>query len=120
MRVMQLKLVSAAVGVGALIAMGALGLTFGAEVGAAQPEPPSPGPVTTTAMTTGESAVPEEGSEEEPEESPESPESAGSSGSSGSSGAGGNSGKRNGPTTSTAPMATPPVTAERPDGFDTG
>ncbi|MGV0655439.1 hypothetical protein [Mycolicibacterium thermoresistibile] len=31
---MQLKLVSAAVGVGALIAMGALGLTFGAEVSA--------------------------------------------------------------------------------------
>src|SRR5690606_1028816 len=110
---MQLKIVSAAVGVGALIAMGALGLTFGAEVGAAQPEPPSPGPVTTTAMTTVESAAPEEGSEEEPEESPE------SAGSSGSSGAGGNSGKRNGPTTSTAPMATPPVTAERPDGFDT-
>ena len=40
----------------AVIAMGALGLAF-SDIGAAQPEPPPPGPVTTSEMTTGESVT---------------------------------------------------------------
>lgn len=52
----QFKLASAGVGACAVIAMGALGLAF-SDIGAAQPEPPPPGPVTTSEMTTGESAT---------------------------------------------------------------
>jgi hypothetical protein len=49
----QLKLVSAAIGAGAVVAMGGLAVAM-SNVSGAQPEPPPPGPVTTTPVTTGE------------------------------------------------------------------
>ncbi len=50
----QLKLASATIGASALIAMGALAVTSN-ETSVAEPEPPPPGPVTTSEITTGES-----------------------------------------------------------------
>jgi hypothetical protein len=52
----QLKLVSAGIGAGALIAMGALGVTF-SDVSSAQPEPAPPGPVPTEEATVGETST---------------------------------------------------------------
>jgi hypothetical protein len=51
----QLKFVAAGIGASAVVAMGAIGLVF-SDVSAAEPqEPPPPGPVLTSEITTGES-----------------------------------------------------------------
>jgi hypothetical protein len=52
----QIKLLFAGIGAGALIAMGGLGVAF-SDVSTAQPEPAPPGPVTTSAITTGETST---------------------------------------------------------------
>jgi hypothetical protein len=52
----QIKLLSAGIGAGAVIAMGGLGVVF-SDVSTAQPEPPPPGPVTTSEVTTGETST---------------------------------------------------------------
>jgi cytoskeletal protein RodZ len=52
----QIKLVSAGIGAGAVIAMGGLGVVF-SDVSTAQPEPAPPGPVTTSEITTGETST---------------------------------------------------------------
>jgi hypothetical protein len=49
----QLKLASAAIGAGGIIAMGGIGLAFSDISAADQPEPAPPGPVTTSEITTG-------------------------------------------------------------------
>ena len=52
----QIKLLSAGIGDGAVIAMGGLGVVF-SDVSSAEPEPPAPGPVTTSEITTGETST---------------------------------------------------------------
>jgi hypothetical protein len=52
----QIKLVSAGIGAGAVIAMGGLGVAF-SDVSTAEPEPAPPGPVTTSEITTGETSA---------------------------------------------------------------
>lgn len=53
----QFRGVSATVGAGAVIAMGALGVAFSDVSAADEPEPAPPGPVTTSEMTTAETVV---------------------------------------------------------------
>jgi hypothetical protein len=59
----QIKLLSAGIGAGAVIAMGGLGVAF-SDVSTAEPEPAPPGPVTTgetsTLCVTGEETAPAE------------------------------------------------------------
>ena len=52
----QIKLLSAGIGAGAVIAMGGLGVVF-SDVSSAEPEPAPPGPVTTSEITTGETTT---------------------------------------------------------------
>ena len=52
----QIKLLSAGIGAGAVIAMGGLGVVF-SDVSSAEPEPAPPGPVTTSEITTGETST---------------------------------------------------------------
>lgn len=53
----QLKMVSAGVGAGAVIAMSALGVAFSNVSAAEEPTPAPPGPVTTSEATTGATAT---------------------------------------------------------------
>ena len=54
----QVRLTSATVGAGALLAMGALGVATSISSGAQEPpEPAPPGPVTTSEVTTGETVT---------------------------------------------------------------
>ncbi|GFG51526.1 hypothetical protein MAGR_29670 [Mycolicibacterium agri] len=53
----QLKLASAGVGAGAVVAMGALGVAFSDVSAAEEPTPVPPGPVTTSEITTGETVT---------------------------------------------------------------
>jgi hypothetical protein len=55
MKTNQIKLLSAGIGAGALIAMGWLGVAF-SDVSTAQPEPAPPGRVQPTEITTGETS----------------------------------------------------------------
>jgi hypothetical protein len=52
-RAKQFKVVSAGVGAGAVVAMGALGVAFSNVSAAEEPTPAPPGPVTTSEITTG-------------------------------------------------------------------
>ena len=52
----QFKLMAATAGVGAVLAMSALTVTF-SNVSVAEPEPAPPGPVTTSEVTTGETVT---------------------------------------------------------------
>ena len=55
MKTNQIKLLSAGIGAGAVIAMGGLGVAF-SDVSTAQPEPAPPGRVQPTEVTTGETS----------------------------------------------------------------
>ena len=55
MKTNQIKLLSAGIGVGALIAMGGLGVAF-SEVSTAAPEPAPPGQMQPSEITTGETS----------------------------------------------------------------
>jgi len=55
MKTNQIKLLSAGIGAGAVIAMGGLGVAF-SDVSTAQPEPAPPGRVQPTEITTGETS----------------------------------------------------------------
>ena len=55
MKPKQIKVLSAGIGAGALIAMGGLGVAF-SDVSTAQPEPAPPGRVQPTEVTTGETS----------------------------------------------------------------
>ena len=57
MRSKQFRVVSAGVGAGAVIAMGALGVAFSNVSAAEEPEPAPPGPVTTSQMSTAATVV---------------------------------------------------------------
>ena len=56
MKTNQIKLLSAGIGAGAVIAMGGLGVAF-SDVSTAQPEPAPPGRVQPTEITTGETSA---------------------------------------------------------------
>lgn len=56
MKPKRIKLLSAGIGAGAVIAMGGLGVVF-SDVSAAEPEPAPPGPVTPSEITTGETST---------------------------------------------------------------
>ena len=53
----QVRLTSATVGAGALLAMGAFGVATSITSVAQEPEPAPPGPVTTSEITTGETVT---------------------------------------------------------------
>jgi hypothetical protein len=55
MKTNQIKLLSAGIGAGAVIAVGGLGMAF-SDVSTAQPEPAPPGRVQPTEITTGETS----------------------------------------------------------------
>ena len=57
MRSKQFRVVSAGIGAGAVIAMGALGVAFSDVSAAEEPTPAPPGPVTTSEMSTAATVV---------------------------------------------------------------